>query len=587
MSKFVKSILALGITSALSVMSVQAATYKVIDKGAAEKLKYTYAQQENTSNQMAVSGTNVYNFPVQYQYLDTDDFKDIELLAEIQHENVHELVDLEDYDAMVAGNPTANDLAWIKRFLQGRGSSSLYQKVGDTIAMTNVNGTTEEFIVFDEPFEGTSDLTRSTVDIISGFTDSGLAYGTATAPYLALPPFTESDGDVVTHWVRAFGQRGFFSYDNGAQVYAVEPIETKYGGGISAVIDVNENGVAVGYSSFKLNINRVETIEDTTGGCADPDVLDDLPKDVCIQNLQNDMYHIMATQWTLDANGNAVTKELGLLVTPHEDDDRTHSSYALAVNNNGVAVGYADGWDDETETEPSSGQRSNYYYAVVYKNGEVIDFNGDHAHSVNSKAYDINDKGIAVGHVYKVINGRLVKKFFYVDTTVPAEEMTMVIPKDFFPGSASGARAINENGFIVGEGEIETHNNTGSNPRRTAAFLYDIEKETYTDINTFLSCDSGYTIREARDINDNNVISATAIVKVDRRDAKGELMKDADGKQLVEDVVRAVTLAPIDGGEIEDCSVVEEKTERKGAGLGFISLFLLGGLVSLRRKWFK
>jgi len=586
MSKFVKSILALGITSALSVMSVQAATYKVIDRGAAEKLKYTYAQQENTSNQMAVSGTNVYNFPVQYQYLDDDDFKDIERLAELQHESVHELADLEDYDAMVAGNPTANDLAWVKRFLQGRSSSSLYQKVGDTIAMTNVSGTTEEFVVFDKTFEGTNDLTRSTVDIITGFTDSGLAYGTATAPYLPLPAFTESDGDVVTHWVRAFSQRGFFSYDNGAQIFAVEPIETKYGGGISAVIDINESSIAVGYSSFKLNVKRVETIEDTTGGCADPDVLDDLPKEVCIQNLQSDMYHIMATQWTIDTNGNAVTKELGLLVTPHEDDDRTHSSYALAVNNNGVVVGYADGWDDETETAPSSGERSNYHYAVVYKNGEVIDFNGDHSDAVNSKAYDINDKGIAVGHVFKPINGRLVQKFFYVDTTVPAAEMTMVTPDDFFTGSDSGARAINENGFVVGDGEIETHSESSSNPRRTAAFLYDIEKDTFTDINKFLSCDSGYTIREARDINDNNVISATAIVQVDRRDAKGVLMKDADGKQLVEDVVRAVTLVPIEGGEIEDCSKVEEKTERKGAGLGFISLFLLGGLVSLRRKWF-
>jgi hypothetical protein len=52
-------------------------------------------------------------------------------------------------------------------------------------------------------------------------------------------------------------------------------------------------------------------------------------------------------------------------------------------------------------------------------------------------------------------------------------------------------------------------------------------------------------------------------------------MFDLDtGEQLVEDVVRAVTLRPL-AGEIDDCSAVEEKIEREGAGLGFISLFAL------------
>ena len=60
-----------------------------------------------------------------------------------------------------------------------------------------------------------------------------------------------------------------------------------------------------------------------------------------------------------------------------------------------------------------------------------------------------------------------------------------------------------------------------------------------------------------------------------RRDAKGDLMFDkTTGEQLVEDVVRAVTLKPI-AGEIEDCSKVEKKVKREGAGLGFASLFAL------------
>ena len=160
----------------------------------------------------------------------------------------------------------------------------------------------------------------------------------------------------------------------------------------------------------------------------------------------------------------------------------------------------------------------------------------------------------------------------------------MVMPDDFFTGSSSTARAINENGMIVGEGEFETHNDsTGANPRRTHGFLYDITAKTFTDLNSFLACDSGYTVIEARDINDANEVSATAIIKVPRRDSKGNLMLDEKGEQLTEDVVRAVTLKPTDG-EIEDCSIVEEKVERQGAGFGLTGLVLLM-FAGLRRRF--
>jgi hypothetical protein len=159
----------------------------------------------------------------------------------------------------------------------------------------------------------------------------------------------------------------------------------------------------------------------------------------------------------------------------------------------------------------------------------------------------------------------------------------MEIPAGFFTGSSSTATAVNENNLIVGKGEVETHSAGSGNPRRTHGFLYDIAEKTFTDINDFLPCTSEYTIFEATDINENNEISASAIVKVARKDSKGELMSNEAGEQLYEDVVRAVKLAPITG-EVENCTKIEaEITKRQGAGLGFTSMAALL-LFGLRRR---
>jgi len=198
-------------------------------------------------------------------------------------------------------------------------------------------------------------------------------------------------------------------------------------------------------------------------------------------------------------------------------------------------------------------------------------------------SYDINNEGIAVGYTSKYINGDLRTKFFYVDTN--ADNMEMVLPTDFFVGSSSVATAINEAGKVVGHGEVETHNDSSNNPRRTNGFIFDKNTDTFTNLNDLLACESPYTIIEARHINDNDEISASAIIKQQRRDAKGELMVDESGEPITEDVIRAVTLKPTNG-EIEDCSEVEEKIEREGAGFGLASLMLLS-LVQLRRRFFK
>ena len=587
MNKFVKSIIALGITNALGISAVNAATYQVIDKGDVAGLKYTYSQQENNNGEAAISGTDIYNFPVQYQYIGDGDYDLIVDLADRSHEIVDGLENIENEEALRAGNPTANDLSWVIQFLRTRTGNSLYQQFGDIYAMTNFNGSTEFLNVFDTKFDGSDDYTRSTQDYISGITNEGWVYGNASAPFLPFQ-FTESDGDEITYWARDFTTRGFFSSDGGATVVEIiPPSETDLAeefrfGGESAILDISDSHIAVGYASTSLDQKSIDQITDESGGCADPEILADLPYRICVQRAIDGAYNLEAIKWTIDEQGIVSSETLGQLVTPHEDDTREYTNLAQAVNSNGVAVGYSHGWWDENETNPSADERREIY-AVVYKNGEVKDFTEDHSKYFRSKAYDINDAGFAVGHASTYVNGSLRTKFYYVDTN--AENMEMILPDDFFTGSSSTARAINEAGKIVGEGEVETHNDSaGLAPRRTHGFIYDITSKTFTDLNDYLTCDSAYTIIEARDINDADEISATALIKVPRRNSKGELMLDSQGEQLFEDVVRAVTLKPTNG-EIEDCSKVEEKVERKGAGLGLGALCLLM-LAGLRRRFF-
>ena len=181
-----------------------------------------------------------------------------------------------------------------------------------------------------------------------------------------------------------------------------------------------------------------------------------------------------------------------------------------------------------------------------------------------------------------------MRKFFYVDTNVPDSEMKMIIPKDFFTTSKSTVFSINSAGIIVGEAEIETHNDSVNNPRRTAGFLFDTSTDSpvMTDVNTLLECNSPYNVLKANDINDEGLISATAVVKSDSYDAKGELRLDASGNAIRVDVVRAVLLKPIADGVIDNCDSVEEKVERQGASISSIAILALFSVLGLRRRIF-
>ena len=610
MKSFAKNILSLGITSALS-LSISlgllnhsyAATYSltIIDEDATNNIGYTYGGKLNNDGNMAVSGSNFDNFPVQFEYLDDDDFDSIVILALTQQNSYFGLVGIEDFDALKSGNPTANDLAWTKIYLTQANEAAgffQYQIVADAAALINSGdgSLSTEVCAFDTSFENPDTpcegiLTRSTTTVIQGFNNSGVTFGSGTGPSLPIEG-PEFDGNIQTHWVRDHGQRGFYSLDSGETIQEIVPLETSYGGGISAILDINDNGTVVGFTSYKVSdFREAEILDEENGGCADLNTLSQLPYEVCVQNKQDGMYYIQAFKKSL-SDSNSPLEPLGLLVEPHEDDTRAFASQALAINNSGVAVGYADGWDSNNVNEAVVGQSMTGSYAVVFIDGEVYDFNQEHQFlsygSVYSfsRANDINDSGLAVGFTTQL--NPTVQKFFYVDASVHESEMEIVIPTGFFGSSISSANAVNSSGVIVGKAQIESHNESTSNPRRTAGFMFDSSSNSpeTIDINTLLSCEEAedMSIIEANDINDSGQISATAVVKSDAYDALGEPIVDNSGNPVRVDVVRAVLLSPIEGGEVENCNLAEDKVVRQGASISSYMIISLFVLLGLRRK---
>jgi len=597
MKLFTKRILALGIYTALIGSAANAATYEVIDKGAVETHKYTFAQQENNSGEMVISGTQAYNFAVQYQFLNEGDFNVIVNNAANFNDRIFGVEDIEDESALRAGNPTENDAFWVVQYLKQIPAARkfLYQQYGDIAALLNLNGNTEEIPIFDVMFEGTTQFTRSTVDNINGITDKGWLYGSGSAPYLPVQLTadqnnTDSSDDVtINYWVREFNTRGFFSIDRGQTITPIVAPESTYGG-ISEVFDINENGLAVGFASTGIAKRVTEFLKNASTLCTDEKQLAKTPLIVCIDTVLrdnrlslNNLYSTQAIKWTINDSGTVEnTETLGYLVKPHVDDPRDFRSVAQAVNASGTIVGYSDGWFYNNVTEPKSTERK-LTYAVMFKDGNIYDLNTDHEKYFNSRVNDINDAGIATGYVQSIIGGAAQNVFYYIDTN-DVNNLEMVMPKSFFTGSSTTAKAINNKGFIVGQGEVETHVTTGGNPRRTHGFLYDTNTDTFTDLNDFLSCDSIYTIIDAKSINDNNEISASALVKTDAQDFFGEKVFNSNGDPIQEEVVRAVKLNTING-EVNDCSEVEKKVERQGASIGlFMPLVLL--LVGFRRKLF-
>jgi hypothetical protein len=574
MNKFLKSAIALSVYSLANTSMAHAATYEVEPVAELATHEYTYGQNINDNGDTVISASLPYNFPILIDQLSLTDLINIQSIS--FRASVFGLDPITTIEPLISGEGSANDLAWAVLFLNqsDQVSSLFYQKANDIASFVDLGSGLQQLAIFDQPLENTDGLTQSSPTYINGITNENWLFGNASAPSLPTPYDSSLNGE-RTYWLRAFESKAFLSIDGGNSTFAVEAPETSHGGE-SGIFDMNNNREAVGYASIDV-VEAVRDIiqNDTEGenGCLDPDRLEIESFETCEQLIRTSvsLYRLQAYKWQFDASGQVISQEpLGLLVESHPDDLNPSESYAQAINSHGVAVGYATGWLDDTVVEPAINQTRSEY-AVLYRDGEVIDFTGDHDTFFSARAFDINDEGIAVGHVTRSIAGVARTSFYYIDTNLA--ELATVIPDGFFNGSASSAKAINEQGLIVGQGQVENHIDTSGNTRRTAGFLYDINNDTFNNLNDFLACDSPYDIFEATDINELNEITASAVVSMPRRDAKGDLVFDESGNQLFEDVIKAVKLTPTNG-VVENCEPDEEDVFKR-QGASFHWLFIL------------
>lgn len=416
--------------------------------------------------------------------------------------------------------------------------------------------------------------------------NNGLYFGYSSGPWSTVT-FTNSSDEEETHYVRDFSSRGFVT--DLAQTYPLMPLYTfptttrggevvlegseQYGGTSRA--NGGSGQWLVGFSSAGLGNAGKSTYENCQ---VDTTIT---PIRTCLRNAG---YQSEATAWQLVDGVPSAPKAIGLLAEPGEDDDPANfTSNALAVNINGQAVGQATIRD---------GDRLRNVAALFDVNeGKAVKALTVTDSTISSSiANDINDNGIAVGRTIYPSSYSSYKFFVY-----NANDDTTTYPASFYSSANSSAYAINNSGLVVGAADWERV--PPSSSRRQHAFVYDVNNDSFKDLNDLLQFDGSlltqrydgdtcaaredWTLEYASDINNNGEIVATAVTTL--RDTSGNLVLDDEG--ATQYVLRAVKLVPTDEEPSTCIADQDEPYQRKGSGsLGLLSLGLLGLLGWRRRR---
>ena len=567
-----KTRLAAALSVALLVAPIsQAAKYRVVELPVADEGRNSFPSAINEDGNVTVNVKLPFNIPIDLELLDFESETLETLLTDVQAASNGDFNSV-DYELLLALIKTAD-------------GTQNAQQIANTISFLASENETNYIAGFDELTDQGNEFSIATNTNVRDINNSGMAIGSGEGFYNKVD-YTFESGDDVTFVVREFGSRGFVSLGN--SIVGLPAPET-IAGGFSDAFGINESNQVVGYGTTSFLSDTLETavsnceseelVDDEDADTTDFPLRGDIPIESCISSVVSTLTSSVTTYsqlrgliWQLDDQGNVLdTKELGLLFEPEADDTKVYSSQAVAINDNGIAVGTSNGQYTESDVTVIRN------YGVIFDGDEVINLTPDPERAVArssntiSTAQDINNDNLVVGYQVKAVNGINRTKFFVYDMNL--SEFTF--PEDFFLGSSSVALDINNNGLVVGYGDIDA-SLTG---RRTGGFLYDHQAKEFNGIQSLISCDSPFTVVQANSINDNNEIAATALYRGPSKNSMGEVILDSAGSEVIVDLVTAIKLVPVVGGELEICDAPDEiNRDRQGAsvtwilGLGFLLL---------------
>ncbi|GEM76965.1 DUF3466 family protein [Vibrio sagamiensis] len=317
-------------------------------------------------------------------------------------------------------------------------------------------------------------------------------------------------------------------------------------------------------------------------------------------------WYSKATFWQLDSKGEVID-----LVHSFDwnggkdlDDKRTSNGSIRDLVAIGDAV-YGVGYNSNDDEEPVATVFSN-----LQKGKEAISIPlPDQKNYQNSILHTVNENGLAVGTAkYRPKNGgsgfgrAYPNRLFYVEK-INGSALNYHYVKDndervLFDGANTKVGAINNFNELVGAVDFEKHAEIDGKPRAQRAFITTLlpsENGRYENIyrskSWFLDDltngsnseteNNQYRVINATDINDQGIISATAMK------CEGGYQSTAHDSlcDKTEQIV-AVQLVPIKGAsqtDITERTIEDNYSERKGAGLGWLALTMLC-LFGFRRK---
>jgi hypothetical protein len=545
---------------ALTVFASQAEVYQVAELGVIEGYKSSFSAGLNNNNQTVGTVSNQYNYPI--------DLAAINYSASVIVANLSAA----EIEEVKKGNVNAKALAVLVTYLKGSTNDYTVQRFADAFGM---RFDTRQLVQFRE-----TKTPSTNYEYMVDINDDGTILGYASAPFTKqsfTPAATTAVPTPVAQqlWVPENGFVLGMVLNNGNR-RSLQPLYTNYGGGISIPRAISQTGHIVGSGSVSLDQTVADQINTTCNGAAEP-------KAICyykaIGSVSNTQYRINGLRWKLDNNGvPGVATELGFLGNKKTGVAHTRTDYPavnytsspVKVNNAGVVVGssvYTD--SDDIRYNPFIGRDEVFTVsqATVWQGAELSMIT-DVKEWESSRAMAINDKSYIVGAARKDWT-KGAERFFIYDMV----SKKLTFPNDLFGTATTIPVAINNNNQVVGTTETFTE---GSSNKRNVGFWYDIATDSFKDLNKLLPCNSGYTITAAIDINDKNVIVATATKKVDQRDSKGEIVKDSAGNPVKEEIAIAVQLNPVPNGTPDACTTeADAGYKRQGSSLGFWWLMLL------------